>query len=283
MVRQLLESQHPDLAALPLRPVRAGWDNAIFRLGDSLAVRLPRRARAAPLIANEQRWLKELAPHLPLAIPLPLRLGVPDQNYPWSWSVIPWFEGAPFGETPPADEHQTAVTLAAFLRALHIAAPDDAPANPFRGLPLSGFSERVYQYVQEAGNLVDDARILQCWDSVAATASWSGPPMWVHGDLHPGNLIVEHGRLAAVIDFGDLTAGDPATDVAAAWMLFSAGGRTALRRALHQFGHLVDEEMWLRAQGWTLALNLAWLTQSDGDVNLEKETLAAIAAVLSDH
>jgi len=283
MVRQLLESQHPDLAALPLRPVRAGWDNAIFRLGDSLAVRLPRRARAAPLIANEQRWLKELAPHLPLAIPLPLRLGVPDQNYPWSWSVIPWFEGAPFGETPPADEHQTAVTLAAFLSALHIAAPDDAPSNPFRGLPLSGFSERVYQYVQEAGHLVDGARILPCWDRVAATAPWPGPPMWVHGDLHPGNLIVEHGRLAAVIDFGDLTAGDPATDVAAAWMLFSAVGRIALRRALHQSGHVVDEEMWLRAQGWTLALNLAWLTQSDGDVNLEKETLAAIAAVLSDH
>jgi aminoglycoside phosphotransferase (APT) family kinase protein len=282
LVRQLLEAQHPDLAALPLRDVGAGWDNAVFTLGGSMAVRLPRRALAAPLISNEQRWMKELAPRLPLAIPVPLRLGVPGQNYPWPWSVIPWFEGAPFSDTLPVDEQQTAFTLASFLNALHVAAPDDAPSSSFRGLPLSARSERVHQHVGELDDLIDGDRILRCWDRLVRTAPWSGPRMWLHGDLHPGNLIVANGRLTAVIDFGDLTAGEPATDLAAAWMLFSPLGRTTLREALHQSGHAVDDAMWLRAQGWTLALNLAWLTQSGGDAKLEHETLTAIEAVLSE-
>lgn len=134
LVAGLLQDQHPDLAALPLRPVDAGWDNAMFRLGDDLAVRLPRRAAAADLIVHEQTWLPGLAGQLTLPIAVPRRIGIPGRGYPWRWSVVPWLTGEPADEHPPLDSQAGA--YGEFLRSLHVPAPADAPVNPVRGVPL---------------------------------------------------------------------------------------------------------------------------------------------------
>jgi aminoglycoside phosphotransferase (APT) family kinase protein len=282
LVRGLLRQQHPDLAHLTLEVVGSGWDNALFRLGDSLAVRLPRRRLAAELVVNEQRWLAELAPTLPLPVPVPVRLGRPGRGYPWSWSIVPWFEGHPMSDGPAVDVGLAAQTLAAFLDALHLPAPPDAPTSAFRGLPLSARSQRVHEHVRALEDAVDGSRVLRCWQQLLRTSPWSGAPVWIHGDLHPGNVIVTAGRLAAVIDFGDLSAGDPATDLAAAWMLFPSATRAQFREALAGSVRRVDDAMWMRGRGWALALNLAWLAQSGGDEQLERETLTAITAVLDE-
>src|SRR5689334_3635384 len=123
LVAGLLAKQHPDLAHLPLRAVDAGWDNALFRLGDHLAVRLPRRALAAPLIIHEQRWLPNLANCLALPIPAPLRVGTPTLGYPWHWSIVPWLSGMAADQHAP--DAAQALPFAAFLRSLHVPAPAD--------------------------------------------------------------------------------------------------------------------------------------------------------------
>jgi aminoglycoside phosphotransferase (APT) family kinase protein len=130
LVRALLQEQHTDLAQLALIDIGEGWDNKLFRLGDALAVRLPRRAASAALIEHEQRWLPRLSPRLPLPVPVPLRVGRPGSGFPWSWSVVPWLAGESALVAPPQDPAPIAATLAQFLRALHQPAPDDAPHNP---------------------------------------------------------------------------------------------------------------------------------------------------------
>ena len=219
LTRALLDAQHPDLANLPLIDVGAGWDNKLYRLGDSLAVRLPRRAAAAALIEREQRWLPELAPGLPLPIPVPVRIGRAGCGYSWSWSVTPWLIGQSAAIARPHDVATAAIDLGAFLCALHQSAPGDAPCNPVRGVPLSYRTTVVHDRARQLAPLVDAAALLQLWSQLVDTPPWTRPPVWIHGDFHPGNLLVNEGRLSAVIDFGDLCAGDPATDLSVAWML----------------------------------------------------------------
>ena len=235
LVAGLLTDQHPDLAQLPLQVVDAGWDNALVRLGDRLALRLPRRAFAAPLILHEQRWLPLLAERLPLPIPAPCRIGAPGRGYPWHWSVAPWLAGDPADQHPP-DPGQ-ATRFAAFLRALHSPAPADAPVNPFRGVPLpqrAAAMETRMQRLARTTTAITPA-IRQIWDA-AVRAPLDVPPTWLHGDLHPRNILVEQGCLSGIIDWGDITAGDCATDLAAIWMLFAApqarDGAGGLRRNL---------------------------------------------------
>ncbi|MCT7953458.1 aminoglycoside phosphotransferase family protein [Ancylothrix sp. C2] len=226
LVQSLLTSQHPDLAHLPLHLVDAGWDNLIFRLGEQLSVRLPRRQLAATFIEHEQIWLPQL-PTLPIPIPLPCRLGLPGQGYPWKWSVVPWLSGV----TADRQElnHEQAQRFAAFLKALHTPAPPNSPSNQFRGLPLHHqvalFAERM-QRLQQAqtfwqfvSTLISPA-IEQVWKQ-ALDAPMDVEPTWIHGDLYPRNVLVENGVITGVIDWGNITVGDPATDLAAIWMLFS--------------------------------------------------------------
>ncbi|HET9516634.1 MAG TPA: aminoglycoside phosphotransferase family protein [Actinoplanes sp.] len=260
LVRRLLAEQHPDLAGLAVRPGAHGWDNVTFRLGAKLAVRLPRRALGATLIKHEQQWLGRIAAGLPLPVPAPLRLGRPGCGYPWAWSVVPWFAGAPAAVAPPADPRAAAVTLAAFLAALHTSAPSDAPANPYRGVPLAARDELLTDRLATLGPQVDGAAVRRCWQQALAVPGWAGPPLWLHGDLHPGNILTSRGRLTAVIDFGDLTAGDPAVDLSAAWMLLPASTHGAFRSAYAQAaGYNVNTDVWDRARGWALALSLAFL------------------------
>lgn len=262
LVRDLLTQQHPDLAPLPLTPVGNGWDNQLYRLGDDLLVRLPRRSASAPLIEHEWRWLPELARRLPLDVPVPRRRGRPGCGYPWAWTVTSWQQGNTWARRPPDDLGAAARRLGAFLGALHTPAPSDAPPNPYRGIPLAQRSATVQERLTQLGDQVDAVALSAIWDSAVRAPGWPGPPLWIHGDLHPSNLVVRGGRLSAVIDFGDLTAGDPATDLAVAWMLFPPPERVVLRRASREQPGGVDDATWARARGWAMALGLVFLGTS---------------------
>lgn len=258
LVAGLLAAQCPELAALPVRIVANGWDNTIARVGEQWLVRLPRRAAAAELVVNEQRWLPTLAPQLPLDVPVPWFCGTPDHQYPWAWSVCRWLPGDTAADSPPTDLGATAVVLASFIEALHRPAPPDAPTNPFRGVSLQARAEAVVDRAHLLEALIDTPRVLRVWDDLRSTPAWDGPPLWLHGDLHPSNMLTLDGRLSAVIDFGDMCAGDPATDLALAWMLFPPTERAQYRAAAH-----IDEHTWRRAAGWALNLSLAYMTGDD--------------------
>jgi aminoglycoside phosphotransferase (APT) family kinase protein len=282
LVGALIQDQHADLADFALNDIGEGWDNRLFRLGDDLAVRLPRRAVAATLIEQEHRWLPQLSPRLPLPIPVPRRIGRPGCGFPWSWSITPWFPGQAALLTPPQDLSTAAVALGHFLRALHQPAPAEAPHNPWRSVPLAARTHLLRDHLKRVDALVDRAAVLELWDRVLSVPSWSGPPLWIHGDLHPGNLLVSQGRLAAVIDFGDLAAGDPAVDLSVIWMFLPPATRATFRASAQGEFDPVDDHTVIRARGWALALGLAYLASSEDDVPMRTLGLATIDATLSD-
>jgi len=273
LVRSLLDEQHPDLAGLALRPLASGWDNVLYRLGDELVVRLPRRAMGAVLMEHELAWLPGLADGLPLPISVPVRSGKPSGEYPWTWAVVPWFPGATAEATPPADFDETAAALARFLVAFHRPAPADAPTSALRGIPLAERAPFLRHDLDELGGAVDQRAILRRWAGLLDAPAWPGPPLWLHGDVHPLNLIVHAGVLSAVVDFGDLCQGDPASDLAVAWMLFPPGPRAQFRSDLG-----ADDGTWARARGWALALGVALANGDDRVRGLGHRTLAAVLA-----
>lgn len=258
LVRSLLEDQRPDLAAIEPTLLANGWDNVSFRLGERLVARFPRRSLAAALIENEARWLPDLAPGLPLPVPVPLFVGEPGRGYPWRWTIVPWIEGNPAVDSDGLDLDACAVDLARFLRALHIPAPSEAPTNPYRGVPLSERHEATVERIERLGDLIDGPVAQRRWERAVSVPNHSGEPVWLHGDLHPNNLLVSDGRISGVIDFGDLTAGDPATDLAIAWIMLPEAGRA---RFYEEYG-LADESTRERAAGWALSLATAYLAFS---------------------
>jgi aminoglycoside phosphotransferase (APT) family kinase protein len=254
LVKSLLQAQHPDLADRRISPAASGWDNAIFRLGDDLCVRLPRRAASAALLVNEQRWLPALQTRLPLSIPAPIRIGLACAEYPWSWSVLPWLSGVTADQSNLlADE---GIVLAKFLKALHTPAPPTAPQNPYRGVPLAQRAaaveermERLDRTTQSVGNA-----IRSIWkDALAAPIDVD--TTWIHGDLHARNVLVQAERLRAIIDWGDLCQGDRATDLAAIFMWLPDGGSQAM--AMTEYGG--SPATWLRARGWAVLFGLVLL------------------------
>ncbi|GIF48123.1 aminoglycoside phosphotransferase (APT) family kinase protein [Asanoa ferruginea] len=277
LVARLLRAQQPDLADRPLRLVANGWDNTIVRLGDDLCVRLPRRQVAVQLLVNEQRWLPTIATHLPLSVPTPVRLGVPGEGYPWPWSVCRWFEGEIASMVPVVERRAVAAELAEFMNRLHVPAPDDAPANPVRGVPLVVRDEQIQDRLT-SGKLDREDELRDLWDELRAAPEWTGPKVWLHGDPHPANLVLrgQPATLAAVLDFGDLTAGDPATDLAAAWLVFDAEGRAAFRAGIE-----ADEATWRRARAWALAIGTAIAVFADIHPGLADAGEHAINQVLS--
>ncbi len=278
LVAGLVADQHPDLVG-PLRRVTGGWDNEVFRLGDDLAVRLPRRELGAGLIESELRWLPELAERLPLEVPVPVRAGVPGLGYPWRWSIVRWVDGETvLSAIDSVDEQQLEAALAWFLTVLHQSAPDDAPHNPFRGVPLAERVELFDANLAAVPSDLDRPAITAAWATALAQPPWSGPPVWIHGDLHPGNLVARGGRLVGVLDFGDLTGGDPATDLAVGWMCLGPRGRADLRGRLS-----VDDATWGRARGWALAHAVAVLARSADDPAMAANARRSLAAVLADH
>jgi aminoglycoside phosphotransferase (APT) family kinase protein len=256
LVRRLLAAQFPQWADLPLELVRsAGTDNAIYRLGDDMAVRLPRIRGATEQVEKEHRWLPRLAPHLPLAIPVPLGKGLPAEDYPWRWSVYGWLEGENATIEPIADPRQAASELGEFIAALQRIDPAGGPPpgahNSFRGVPLAMRDQPTREAITALRNTLDAGAVTAAWDAALKAPAWHGSAVWLHGDLLPTNLLVTRGRLSAVIDFGCLGVGDPACDVMVAWTLLSAATRGVFRAAL-----LVDEVTWARARGWALSFGL---------------------------
>ena len=279
LVRALLLEQHADLADLPIIEVGEGWDNKLFRLGDQLAVRLPRRAIAAQLIDQEQRWLPQIASRLPVPIPAPVRIGRPGLGFPWAWLVVPWFEGETAAVGDSVDLALLASELGGFLRALHLPAPDGAPSNPWRS-SLRARATITLQNLERVEPMVDGGAVLGVWERALSTPTWAGPRLWLHGDLHPGNLVIRDGRLAAVIDFGDMTSGDPAIDLSVGWGLFPASLRLAFRRAARSSSTPVDDHTWMRARGWALTLGLAYLANSKDDAAFSAVGLRYIETAL---
>jgi len=245
LVRELLRDQAPSLANDEIVLVAAGWDNVLFRLGTDHVVRLPRRQLAAELIETEQRWLPSLARSLPLPIPAPVFAGVPGRGYPWSWSVCPWFDGESALRTPPRELERAADTMASFVNALHsIPTPDDPPTNPYRGIPLRARDEVTRNAIAQ----ISRPELISPWEDALALPEWTAAPVWLHGDLHPGNVVVDRGAISAVVDFGDICVGDPATDLFIAWAMFPAAIREVFRGALD-----VDDDTWARGRAWALA------------------------------
>lgn len=261
LVRALLTDQHPDLADLSIIPLANGWDNAIFRLGEELTVRLPRRAMAALLVEHEQRVLPGLATRLPIAIPAPVRVGRPALGYPWRWSVNPWLPGTVAATTALADPVAEAQRLGSFLRALHRPAPADAPPNPYRGHFIGENTPIVTERVGALGGSpgFDADAVLARWAELVDVAPDMAAPRWIHGDLHAANMLVDDGAISAVIDFGDVCAGDPATDLACAWGLFVT---PQVRDVLRSHAGDIDDAMWQRAEAWALHFAIVYLVHS---------------------
>ena len=279
LARGLVAAQHADLGDLPVTPAAEGWDNAMFRLGDQLALRLPRREIGARLIVNEQRWLPVLAPRLPLAVPAPLRIGVPQADYPWPWSIVPWLEGETADLAPPDGSEGPA--LAACFRALHVPAPPEAPVNAYRGVPLASrretFEARLIAVRAKRGAV--DPGLEAIWQAALAAPD-DAAPTWIHGDTHPRNVLVREGRFSALIDWGDMARGDRASDLAGVWMLLpQAASRAAAMAALPE----VSAATWARARGWA-ALYVLMLMEAglDGDARMGVVAMATQRRLVED-
>jgi aminoglycoside phosphotransferase (APT) family kinase protein len=284
LVRELLATQFPQWADLPIDPVHsAGTDNAIFRLGDDMSVRLPRIQNATLQVDKEHLWLPRLAPHLPLAIPFPLAKGTPGEGYPWHWSVYQWLKGENATIERISDTVQAARDLAHFISALQQIVPTGGPSpgshNSFRGEPLSMRDAETRAAIATLSGMLDAGTATAAWETALQAPAWDGPPVWIHGDLLPLNLLVEQGRLIAVIDFGCLGVGDPACDLQVAWNLLSIETRDIFRSMLQ-----VDDAMWERGRGWALSVGLIALPyyQSTNPV-LASISQRAINEVLADY
>jgi aminoglycoside phosphotransferase (APT) family kinase protein len=284
LVRRLIAAQLPQWAELPLEPVlQRGTDNALYRLGERLVVRLPRRERTSLTLEKERRWLPRLAPALPVAVPRPVADGLPGEGYPFRWSVYRWLPGETLSDEPVGDRRLLAADLAGFVVALQrIDAADGPPPaehNFGRGAPLATRDDATRAAIASLPGELDTEAIAAAWERALAAREWARPPVWVHGDLDARNLLVESGRLSGVIDFGGLGVGDPACDVMVAWKVLDPEAREAFRAAL-----AVDDATWARARGWAVsqaAIALAYYTLETNPV-LVREATRWLAEALAD-
>ena len=284
LVRRLLAAQFPDWADLPIEAVTPrGTDNKLYRLGDEMVVRLPSRERTVKTLVKEREWLPRLAPRLPFDVPVPLAVGTPAEGYPWTWSVYSWLEGDNATGSRFVDLRRAAADLARFVGALQridaSGGPRPGEDNFFRGAPLGTRDATVGAAIVTLRQEIDVDTATATWETALRAPAWKRPPVWVHGDLDARNLLVRHGRLTAVVDFGCLGVGDPACDLAVAWKVLPAETRDIFRRALS-----VDDATWARARGWALSqavIALAYYTLETNPV-LVRESERWIADVLGD-
>lgn len=283
LVRRLIATQFPQWCDLQIKPIEfGGWDNRTFHLGERMLVRLPSAAEYSSQVQKEHYWLPKLAPFLPIPIPVPLAMGKPAEGYPWDWSVYSWLDGETASIERIANLSEFATALAEFLRALHrcdaTGGPMAGPHNFYRGGLLTIYDIETRQAIETLGDKIDAEAIVGIWDTALAS-SWNGPPVWVHGDIAVGNLLVENGKLNAVIDFGSMGIGDPACDLAIAWTLFTGESRNTFRDALP-----LDSATWARARGWVLWKALITCAARPGTNPIEVEkSMSVIDEVVSDH
>jgi aminoglycoside phosphotransferase (APT) family kinase protein len=277
LARRLLASQHPQWADLPIERVpSAGTDNAIYRLGDDLAIRLPRIHWAVECVAKEQKWLPFLAPHLPLAVPLPVAQGRPEDAFPYPWGVVQWLPGEMASLDQLDDSVEAALDLAAFVRALQAVDPTGGPTHR-RGSPVRRGDDMVRIGIAGLEGEVDADAVTEAWDRVLAAADYDGPPVWFHGDLAHLNLLAQDGQLSAVIDWGTCGVGDPSIETMVAWNLFPPDARHAYREALD-----IDDDTWERGKGWVLTGVYGICYYRDTNPVLAQNQIRAINAVLAD-
>ncbi len=286
LVRALLAAQMPQFAGLPVRAVPAqAWDNRSFRVGNEFVARLPSHEAYAAQIQIEQMWLPRLAAGLPLEIPEPVALGKPGCGYPWAWSLRRWIAGESAASNPPTDIERFAMDLAGFLKALRglpiEGAPRAGPQSFHRGGDLAVYDAQFREAISLLAERIDAKAALILWEAALPT-SWDRAPVWLHGDIALGNLIVRGGKLAAVIDFGQACVGDPACDCAIAWTFFSGRSRQVFRQALG-----LDDATWLRGQAWALwkaAILAADLTNTNAvEASRAWETLSQVLAAGASH
>ncbi|MFC4069281.1 aminoglycoside phosphotransferase family protein [Actinoplanes subglobosus] len=284
LVRRLIEAQFPRWAGLPVTPVEVdGWDNRTYRLGDDLTVRLPTAPGYVPAVAKENTWLPRLAPQLPVPIPSIVAAGEPGEGYPFPWSVRGWLPGETASRATIADRTRFAEAVAGFLRALRRCDTTDAPAagdhSWHRGSPPVFYDDETRHCLRLLEGRIDTARVAAVWGA-ALVLEHRGDPVWFHGDIATGNLLVADGELAAVLDFGTSGVGDPACDLVIAWTLFTGRDRAAFRQAADQ-----DEGTWARARGWALwkAMLILVDTIDRDDRAGAAEQERVISEVLDDH
>jgi aminoglycoside phosphotransferase (APT) family kinase protein len=268
LVRDLLRDQHPDLADRPLALGARGWDNQLWRLGSDLAVRLPWATQSADaLLRKEHAWLPVLAPRLPLPVPVPQRLGEPSARFPRPWIVTTWVPGEPADRAPATRGAEAADALAAFLTALHQPAPAGAPEGRGRGGALAELADDFARGLAAAagrGLVPDPDAVRAVWDDAVAAPGWAGPALWLHGDLHPANVLTAAGAFCGVIDFGDMCSGDPACDLAACWVLLPDGAAGRFHAA---YRPAADAATLRRARGWAVRQALGGILIGDAGVH----------------
>lgn len=283
VARTLVRSQFPKWADLDVVPVKTeGWCHRVFHLGSHMILRLPRHLAYTEQVKKEVYWLPRLAPHLPISVPEPIAIGAPSVQYPWHWSIYKWIEGETAMPERVASMRIFADELGNFLSALHGISPSDGPPpgphNFYRGGGLSTYDAQTREAIAILGSRIDATAVLDVWERAMASA-WGGPPVWVHGDVSVGNLLVRKGQLSAVIDFGNLAVGDPACDLAMCWTVFDGDARSSFVNSLP-----LDEETWARGRGWALwkALILAAGLTSSNAYEAARPW-GIIDAVLADH
>jgi aminoglycoside phosphotransferase (APT) family kinase protein len=278
----MISDQFPEWAGLPLAPVASsGTDNVMLRLGDRLVVRLPRISSAVPSLTKELQYARCLGQQLPAAVPVPLAQGTPGRGYPWPWTVSGWLEGenpSPGLDAGPA----LAVEIANFIRALHsLDVGKEGPIGPlrsYRGGPLAVRDEPTRSAIASCAGLLDVPLLTSAWQAASQVTEWDGPPVWIHTDLQPGNMLTCGPRLAAVLDWGGLAIGDPAVDLIVAWNLLDATGRAAFREAVG-----VDESTWKRGRAWALSIGLiAYPYYADTNPPLARVSKYQIEQVIAD-
>lgn len=253
LVLRLISDQFPQFNKLPIEKVlSAGTDNALYRLGSDMVVRMPRIDEATSQVDREHTWLPRIAPFLPLAIPQPIAKGIPGGGYPWHWSIYRWLEGENATIENITDPHQTAKKLSQFIASLQQIDTSDGPPPGFgRGGPLILRDHATRDAIKKLSGTYDTDILYAAWEKVLQLPEWSGHPVWIHGDIHAGNLLSQQGKLSAVIDFGAIGVGDPAGDLIVAWNFFSSFTRATFRSALQ-----IDETTWKRGRGWALSIGL---------------------------
>lgn len=283
LVSHLVATQFPQWKELLIQPVaRSGWDNRTFHLGNEMLVRMPSDADYALQVEKEQKWLPILARQLSLPIPTPIALGKPAAEYPWHWSVYRWIEGEAVASAPINNLKDFAIDLAQFLVALEQIDSTDGPlAGPHsfhRGGSLLTYDAETRQALEVLKGTIDVNTATEVWEKALETR-WHRSPIWVHGDISVGNLLVKNGQLNAVIDFGQLAVGDPACDLAIAWTLFKNESREAFRSAIN-----LDTDTWARGRAWTLWKGLICAANLANSNAVEaKQALSIIGEVLLDH
>jgi aminoglycoside phosphotransferase (APT) family kinase protein len=283
LVKRLIATQFPQWSDLRVVPVEVdGWDNRTYRLGDDMTVRLPTAAGYVPAVAKENHWLPRLAPSLPITVPTVLAEGVPGEGYPFPWSVRAWLPGRTSDRDHIDDMSQFAISVAEFIRALQRCDTTDGPLagehSFYRGASPVHYDEETRRCLAALAGRVDVDRAAVVWEA-ASTTEHSGAPVWFHGDIASGNLLVADGKLTAVIDFGTCGVGDPACDLVIAWTMFSGDSRQAFRRAVD-----LDKGIWARARGWALWKALLTLAECiDSDHERAAVNQRVIDEVLADH